>query len=565
MNTQKISRHSRAGGNNEAGCRGEKFFAPRRLIQSAAFFLAQGRKIFRPYRAVSCKAFPVLFAALFTGCAAVGPDFQASQPPTPADFAQWHGGSAQLLEQRPQASAAPVPTWAKLQDAALTQLLARAVQANADVRTAALRLAESRALRASAGAALQPQLSAGANTNRLRLSQSSDSTRAMTALLPAAQQAQAMGALTQPYTSNQAGLDFAWEIDLWGRVRRGIEAADAQLDASAALLAQVRWSVQAEVARRYFELRGAQRQLALTQRDIAAAEELLALVRARADGGQTTDLDVTRQQSLLADLRARQPQLWAQEALAANALTLLLAQPPGALQTLLAPPAGENDSSPTWPDLSLGLPTDVARRRPDIAQAEALLHAATANTGVAVADLYPRFTLGAHLGLQTLGSGGFGSWGNRTWSIGPSLQLPIFDNGRRRATLTVRRLQQQQAAIAYHQTVLQAWHEIDNALNAYSAERTRNAQLTEKQASSHAALALAKARHENGLTDFLTQLDAQRTLLAAQRERADSDTQLGLAWNAIIKALGPEGGALSVERSPSPAKRGRAGVEASGL
>ncbi|MDR0274367.1 MAG: efflux transporter outer membrane subunit [Burkholderiaceae bacterium] len=482
----------------------------------------------------------MLTALLAAGCTAVGPDFQPSAPDAPADFAQWHGGPAELLEQRPAPSTAPIPGWPLLKDPALDQLLARATEANADVRTAALRLAESRALRESAGAALAPQLNAAASATRLRLSESSDSTRAMTALLPPAQQAQAIAALAQPYTGSQAGLDFAWEIDLWGRVRRGIEAADAQLDASAALLAQAQWSVQAEAARRYFELRGAQRQLALTHRDIAAAEELLALVRARADGGQATDLDVTRQQTLLADLRARRPPLLAQEAAAANALTLLLAQPPGALQTLLAVRESE-DEPPAWPDLSLGLPSDVARRRPDIAQAEALLHAATANTGVAVADFYPRLTLGAHFGLQTLGNGGFGDWGNRTWSIGPGLQLPIFDGGRRRATLTVRRLQQQEAAIAYHQTVLQAWHEIDNALNTYGAERQRNARLLEKETSSRAALLLAQARYQNGLTDFLTELDAQRTLLAARRERADSDTQLGLAWSAVIKALGPEG------------------------
>ncbi|MDR2852790.1 MAG: TolC family protein, partial [Burkholderiaceae bacterium] len=166
-------------------------------------------------------------------------------------------------------------------------------------------------------------------------------------------------------------------------------------------------------------------------------------------------------------------------------------------------------------------------------------HAATASTGVAVADFYPRLTLGAHFGLAALSGNDFGAWGNRMWSIGPSLQLPIFDQGRRRATLTVRQLQQQEAAIAYHQSVLQAWHEIDNALNAYSAERQRNARLIEKERSSRDALTLAQANYENGRTDFLTQLDAQRSLIAAQRERADSDTQLGIGWSAVIKALGP--------------------------
>jgi NodT family efflux transporter outer membrane factor (OMF) lipoprotein len=475
---------------------------------------------------------------LATGCM-VGPDFQAPTAEAPADFAQWHGGSSELLEQR-STSTAPVPQWAQLRDPALEQLLTQAADANADVQTAVLRLAESRALRQSAGAGLAPQVNADAGVNRIRLSERGDSTRMVSILLPPEQQEEVVSALAQPYDSERIGLDFSWELDLWGRVRRGIEAADAQMAASQALLTQARWSVQAEVARHYFELRGIQRQIALTNDDVAAAEESLDLVRALADGGLTTDLDVTRQQALLSDLRARQPQLLAQEAAAINALTLLLAQPPGALQTLLAP--HEDPSADAWPDLSLGLPSDIARRRPDIARAEAQLHAATAATGVATADFYPRLTLGASAGFQALSTESFGDWGNRTWSLGPGLQLPIFDNGRRNATLTLRQLQQQEAAIAYHQTVLQAWHEIDNALNAYSAQRVRNVHLIEKERSSRDALALAKANYESGLTNFLTELDAQRTFIAAQRERADNDAQLGLAWTAVIKALGPARG-----------------------
>jgi NodT family efflux transporter outer membrane factor (OMF) lipoprotein len=472
---------------------------------------------------------------LAAGCV-VGPDFQAPAPAAPADFTQWHGGADELLAQRPD-STAPVPDWSLLRDPTLDQLLAQAKDANADVQTAVLRLAESRALRQAAGAGLVPQVNAGASANRQRLSERGDATRMVSILLPPQQQEQVIPALAQPYGSETIGLDVAWELDLWGRVRRGIEVADAQMAASQALLTQARWSVRAEVARHYFALRGIQRQIALTRDDVAAAEEALGLVQALAAGGLTTDLDVTRQQALLSDLRARQPQLLAQEAAAINALTLLLAQPPGALQTLLAP--HEDLSADAWPDLSLGLPSDLARRRPDIAQAEAQLHAATAATGIATADFYPRLTLGASAGFQALSTESFGDWGNRTWSLGPGLQLPIFDNGRRNATLTLRQLQQQEAAIAYHQSVLQAWHEIDNALNAYSAERARNVQLLQKERSSRDALALAQANYESGLTNFLTQLDAQRSFIAAQRERTDSDTQLGLVWTAVIKALGP--------------------------
>jgi len=280
-----------------------------------------------------------------------------------------------------------------------------------------------------------------------------------------------------------------------------------------------------------------QRQIRLTRQDIAAAEETLELVKARADGGLTTDLDVTRQNAQAADLRARLPQLLVQEAQAINQLTLLVAERPGALQAQLAPLPDTATTAPL-PDLSLGLPSEVALRRPDIQMAQARLHEATATIGVAVADLYPRITLGANFGFESVNGSTFGDWGSRTWAIGPNLQLPIFDGGRRRSTVTLRELQQQEAAVAYQQTVLKAWHEIDDALNVYTAERRRNAHLAVRERSSREALQLAQVRYEHGLTDFLVQLDAQRVWLQAQREYAESTSRLAMGLVAVSKALG---------------------------
>jgi NodT family efflux transporter outer membrane factor (OMF) lipoprotein len=346
--------------------------------------------------------------------------------------------------------------------------------------------------------------------------------------------------LSEPHYFYQAGFDASWELDLWGRIRRAVESADANVSASQALLAQVQLSVQAEVARRYFELRAAQRQIKIARDDIAAAEETLELVKARADGGLTTDLDVTRQSAQAADLRARLPQLLAQEALADNQITLLLGDRPGALRSQLAAPP-DSASTAALPDLSLGLPSAMALRRPDIQVAQAQLHAATANIGVAVADLYPRVTIGAGFGFQSVDGDSFADWGSRQWSIGPSLQLPIFDGGRRRATVTLRELQQQEAAVSYQQTVLKAWHEIDDALSAYTAERLRNVQLADRERSSRDALQLARVRYDHGLTDFLVQLDAQRTWLQAQREYTESTSRLALGLVAVSKALGGAG------------------------
>ncbi|MGO4391385.1 efflux transporter outer membrane subunit [Variovorax sp. M-6] len=480
-----------------------------------------------------------LAALALAGCA-VGPDFKPETPAAPANFADWHGGSPELVapQERERASTAAPADWRMFGDPVLDALEARALAASPDLQTAALRFAQSRTQLQVVQSQQVPQVGARAGARRARQSEDGDPTRLIDALNPLNRR-QLIQTLSDPHDLYEAGFDATWEIDLWGRVRRSIEAADADVAASQALLAQVQLSLQAELARHYFALRAVQRQIRIARADIAASEETLELVKARADGGLTTDLDVTRQRAQAADLRARLPQLLAQEAAAVNQITLLLGERPGALQAQLAdrPDAAER----ALPDLSLGLPSELALRRPDIQLAQAQLHAATANIGVAVADLYPRITIGASFGFESVNASTFGDWGSRQWFVGPSLQLPVFDGGRRRATVTLRELQQQEAAVAYQQTVLKAWHEIDDALSAYSAERLRNVQLAERERSSRDALQLAQVRYAHGLTDFLVQLDAQRTWLQAQRDYTESTSRLALGLVAVSKALGGAG------------------------
>ena len=461
----------------------------------------------------------------------MGPDHRPTEPQAPADWSAWHGGSPALLGTERTAAPTAVASgdWRAFNDPLLDRMQARALAANHDLQTAALRFAQSRAQRTAAAAQQAPQLNASGSVNRQRQSETGAATRMIDALgSSVSNRDQLIRTLSEPYNLYQAGFDASWEIDLWGRVRRSIEAADADAGASAALLQQAQLSVQAEVARNYFELRGVQRELRL----------------ARADGGLVTDLDPTRQRTQLAELRARIPMLLQQEARAMNQITLLTGAPPGTLNAELAPPAnGTGDTletlqAPPLPDLALGLPSDVARRRPDIAAAEAQLHAATARIGVAVADLYPRVTLGAGFGSESAGSERFGEWGSRQWHIGPSISLPIFDNGRRRSTVTLRELQQQEAAVAFQQTVLKAWHEIDSALSAYTAERQRHAELVERERNSRDALTLAHARYANGLTDFGVELDARRALLQARRDRVQSTSRMAVGMVAVYKALG---------------------------
>jgi NodT family efflux transporter outer membrane factor (OMF) lipoprotein len=441
------------------------------------------------------------------------------------------------------ANQTPVPDrwWESFGDPTLNALQARARTANPDLRTAALQFAQSRAQRQTAASQRGPEVDANAGASRSRESEHDATSRLISAVDPKSS-GQLERLLSAPYNLNQAGFDASWELDLWGRVRRSVEAADADVAASGAEFDGVRLDIAAEVARVYFELRGAQKQVQLARTDLVAAEEHLELVQARADGGVISELEAIRQRALLADLRARLPDLLDQEAQAINQLSLLLGEHPGVLQIELSGAANASVMH-VLPNLAMGLPSELARRRPDIRQAEAQLHSATAAIGVAVADLYPRITLTGNFGFEAIDASNLTAWSSRTWAVGPSMDVPIFDMGRRRSVVTLRKLQQQEAAVAYQRTVLTAWHEVDTALSGYTAERQRNEQLGNKEKESQDAYGLACSLRQSGLTSYLDELDAQRSMLAAQRDFADSRSQLAIRLVAIYKALG--GGALS--------------------
>ena len=473
-----------------------------------------------------------LLSVTLAGCAAVGPDFQPPPVALPPDWSAWHGGALPDPALRGQTGNAA----ALFDEPLLGALQARALAANQDLQTAALRFAQSRAQRRAAAAQGGPQLNANAAVARQRQSESGAATRLIDVIAPANRDA-LVAALSDPFNVYQAAFDASWELDLWGRVRRSIEAADAGVAAAAASLRLVQLSVASEVARNYVELRATQRQMRLAQADLAVAAESLELQRARSDGGLDNDLGLARQQSQVAELRSRLPALLEQEAQAQNQLTLLTGAPPGALQGELAG-HGDPDDAAALPDLALGMPSDAVARRPDIRAALARLHAATAGIGIATAELYPRFTLGASVGLESVSASQFGNWGSRAWSVGPSLSLPLFEQGRRRATVELRELEQQEAAVAFQQTVLKAWHEIDSALTGYTAERQRLQQLAAKENSSRAAWTLAQMRYAGGLTDLVPVLEARRALLQAQRDYAQSSSALAIRLISIYKALG---------------------------
>lgn len=479
----------------------------------------------------------VLLAIGLTGCAS-GTDYQQPDITTPADWTQWHSGARELMD--PQLRQTGVvnnmPWWQAFHDATLNQLMVLARDANQDLQMAALRFAQSRAQRQSVVAEQGPRVDGRAAANRLKQSENGTALRTVNVMAPTNRDA-LVQALSEPFAVYEAGFDASWELDLWGRVRRSIEVADSRLQSSSAAFAEVQLMLQTEVARRYFELRLSQQQTRLVREQVRVAGEALDIVRARAHHGLVDEFAVAQQQALLADQQAQLPRWLAQEALASSSLSLLLGQPPGAMQAELADQGKVLDIT-TLPDLHLGIPSETARRRPDIRHAEAQLHAAIASIGVAVADLYPRLTLGAQLGLESTTASKLGDWGSAQWSVGPGLYIPLFDQGRRRTMVLLRQLQQQEAAVAYQQTVLKAWHEVDDSLSAYSAERQHYTQVEEKWRSNVKMLSLSETRYRNGTANYLAVIDARRALQQSERDKTESRLRLLLDFVAIHKATG---------------------------
>jgi NodT family efflux transporter outer membrane factor (OMF) lipoprotein len=336
-------------------------------------------------------------------------------------------------------------------------------------------------------------------------------------------------------------------------VRRSVESTRARESEADALLAQVRLVVAAEVAREYFTLQAQQRQRAEAARALSAAEDELAILSAQVKGGLADDTQRLQAEQDASGLRARVQDLTAAEAATLNRLTILCGERPGAFNERLAGPGDSSvgDAFATMPrELGLGDPQALLRRRPDVAAAERRLAAATADIGVAVSDLYPRIAFGASAGVEAIHAGDITDWGSRQWSIGPSLSLPVFDQGRRRATVELRELQQQEAAVAFQQAVLQAWHDVDDAVSAYAAARGDLDAARRSQDDSARAAALAEVRWRHGLTDERPALEARRRLADACAATAVDDGRVAVQLVAVSKALGigPEAGLQSGSR-----------------
>lgn len=479
-------------------------------------------------------------AAALAGCASVGPDYVAPVETAVIDDWQAVASSSPALVAEVATSAAVLPTdwWTAFSDPTLDALQQRVIVASPDLRTAALNFAQSRLNTQVIGSQRGPQVSASAQLTGQRQSENSAETRIAEAVGGANRKA-LVDVLAEPFSLYQAGFDVSWELDLWGRVRRSLESANASEQAAAAALADTRLVVASELARNYFLLRATQRQARILARQIALATDVLDLRTALERGGLADHYAVSREAGQLATAKAQLAPLQAREAGLINQIGLLTQDMPGTLARALELRSEELEG-PAFelPALALGIPAEVARRRPDIRMAEAQLHAATADIGIAVSDLYPRVGLGASLGVQSIDRQRFGDWSSRTWQLGPVLSIPLFDQGRRRATVQLRNLQQQAAAIKFQQTVLKAWQEVDDALIAQGAETRQNRELRGSVAASRTTWDMAQAAYRNGLTSEIPALTAEQEYLQALDALTQSDSRLKIGVVTIAKSIG---------------------------
>jgi NodT family efflux transporter outer membrane factor (OMF) lipoprotein len=453
-------------------------------------------------------AFTILFLA---GCATVGPDYI---PPRTTSPAAWntplHGGITVSTDPRNLAA-----WWTTLNDPELSRLVDRAVAGNLDLKKASARIREARARRGLSKAGLYPTLDASGSASRNRGSAD-------------------MGpvATTDLFS---AGLDASWEVDLFGGIRRSMEAADADLQAAGEDLHDTLVSLLAEVGLNYVDLRTAQARLSVTETSLTSLEETHRLAQWRAQAGIGDELAVQQARYNLESARSQIPTLQSAIVEAQNRLAVLLGEAPGAVHAELSKP----EPVPSLPpEVVIGVPANLIRQRPDVRRAERQLAAQTARIGVATAELYPKLTLSGAIGLQALTFGGLFNSANATSSGSSGLTWRVFDAGAIRKNIEIQSALQEQSLIAYESAVLAALEEAENAILAYAQEQRRRQSLTEAVRSAQAAAELAEIKYRAGLIDFTTVLEAERSLLGFRDQLAQSDGAIVTNLVKLYKALG---------------------------
>jgi outer membrane protein, multidrug efflux system len=455
------------------------------------------------------KAAVALFvAAALAGCA-VGPNYRKPETPVSQTFA-----AAEPAVYTPEQAQAQF--WKQFDDETLDKLVDDALNANHDLRIAVGRLAEARAARHQSLYDLAPTVTAKGEHQ--------------TQKVPSVQSG-------FPFNASyyDVGFDATWELDLFGRVRREVEASSAQLQGAEANLHDAQVSVIAEVARTYFELRGQQNQLAVARKNVQNEQATFQLTDARLKAGRGTELDTSRARAQLSTTLSTIDPLEAAVSRSIHRLSVLTGRDPNALMASLSPP---QDLPPLPQNLAVGDPGAMLRRRPDIRVAERQLAASNAEIGVAVGDYFPKVTFTGSFGYAATSLNGLGTSAGRAYSIGPGISWAAFNLGRVHAQVAGARARKDTAVAQYEQTVLKALEETENALVTHARSRDQLVHATDAAEAGAAAARLARIRYEGGVVDFLEVLDSERTQLEAEDRMAQSRTEAATSLVAVYKALG---------------------------
>ena len=469
----------------------------------------------------------VSLSLLLAGCAAA-PAYRPPEVQLPTAFLERADSVPQAaIGEAPRGGAAAADTtlplesfWLGLGDTTLTRLMTETVGANLDIRAAEARVRGARSARTEVALDLAPTVTFGGGYTRQRLS---------AATFP-------IGAGGFPDQDIwDGGFDASWELDLFGRVRRNVQAQGALVGVARENLRDIQVSLTAELARAYFDLRGAQEQLLVAQRNGQNQQRTLDVTQQRLDAGRGTAFDTERARAQLNFTLASIPPLESRVAQAQYQIGVLVGRPPAAVARELA-------IAGTLPELpsvgTLGRPDSIILKRPDVAAAERQLAAERTLVGAAKADYLPRLSLGGSAGYSASRFSSLGDRGTFRYAVGPIISWPALNLGRVKARVDLSRAREAEARAQYDQTVLLALQDVETSLSRYRTSRARVDRISDAASASQRAAELARARFSGGVADFLEVLDAERTLLEAQDQLAQGRTDAATAYASLYKALG---------------------------
>jgi multidrug efflux system outer membrane protein len=459
----------------------------------------------------SRRAFGLVLLVFILGCT-VGPNYRKPEPVVPTNWGE---------QERVGIRTTPLDVvrwWTLFGDKELDSLIDRAVRSNIDLKLAEARIREARAQLKIAGSQAFPTVDTSASYTHLRQSEHNIGSQA--------------GA---EYDLFLAGFDASWEIDLFGGVRRAVEAAQADLAVSEENRRDVLVTLLAEVAVNYLDVRGNQRRIAIAQENIKAQQQSVELTRGRFEAGLGNILAVTQAEALLAATEAKIPPLEISIRQAIHRLAVLLGLEP---EALLGELLREGSIPPVPPAVPIGLPSQLLRRRPDVRRAERALAAATARIGVATAALFPSFSLTGSLGLLSTSSTNFVTPGSGFWTLGSILQWPLFDAGKIRATIEVQNARQEQALLSYQNTVLAALEDVENGIVSYSRDQQARRSLMGAVTANRRAVEISNELYKRGLVDFLNVLLSEGTLYQVEDQLVQNEQAVSTDLVGLFKALG---------------------------